>query len=97
MSEQALLFAMDRLGIQSSGGEKERRRAVRLVSLMHGRHGHGPDGATCKGCAHWVTKAHYAGLFRKCELYRADGFDSSDWRGKWPACGSYQQTREGQS
>lgn len=91
MSE-ATLFAMERLGIESKAtSERERRRAIRLVSLMHGKHGHGPEGARCQTCTHWIQTG-YSGIgktYRKCELYRRDGYDSSDWRGKWPACGAH--------
>lgn len=71
-----------------------REGAQRRLGAMHGRHGHGPEGQTCRGCAHLVRKGGYGGArnksFLKCELYNRDGFEGTDWQARWLACGAYK-------
>ena len=57
------------------------------LGKMHGLHGHGPEGQTCKGCVHLLR-----GGYLKCELYGVTSCESSDWRAKWPACGKFKAT-----
>lgn len=93
VSEAQTLFAMLRLGIDSKAtSERERNRALRLVLLMHGKHGHAPEGTHCRTCTHWIKTGFRDKTYRKCELYRTGGYDSSDWRGKWPACGAHHDS-----
>ena len=59
------------------------------IGQMHGRHGHGPEGATCGTCKHLRAK-QYTNTYFKCLLYGDTGGPASDWRKKWPACGRYE-------
>jgi len=96
-------------GKVSKRTEADRQGQLRRLGSMHAKHGHGPEGVTCKECAHLIRKAAHGGMsqrsaeragqvlhgktFLKCELYNVNGYEGSDWRAFWPACGQLQ--REG--
>jgi hypothetical protein len=55
--------------------------------------GSGPDGETCKTCAHY-TRVHYqAGIFRKCGLNEAKWTHGpgSDIKARSPACAKWER------
>jgi hypothetical protein len=56
---------------------------------MRQRHGPGPEGQTCAGCWHWVSVEGNTRYYRKCEVYGISQAESTDWRGRWPACGAF--------
>lgn len=62
---------------------------------MHAKHGHGPEGQACRDCAHLIHKSGWRGnggkSFLKCELYARDGYEGTDWRARWPACGQFKK------
>lgn len=59
---------------------------------MHAEHGHGPAGETCRHCEHLMGNRMRSGrVFLKCERYNAGGYESTDWRAKWPACGAFKK------
>jgi len=61
------------------------------LGKMHGLHGHGPEGQTCKNCDHLLRSRFHDSKYLKCELYGVTRCESSDWRAKWPACGKFQE------
>jgi hypothetical protein len=80
----------------SARTQRDREGQLRRLATMHGRHGHGAEGQTCRGCAHLIHKRtgrrggyHDDARFLKCELYNAEGYEGTDWRAKWPACGAF--------
>jgi hypothetical protein len=104
MSDQARLFeGSGPLLTFAPGGTKrteaDHRAQLHRIGTMHNRHGHGAEGQTCKGCAHLIPKgvgrytSNDGKRFLKCELYNAGGYEGTDWRAKWPACGAFK--REG--
>lgn len=54
--------------------------------------GHGPDGITCKNCAH-LLRYHQGARWMKCNLSKMTQSVASDWRAGWPACGKYEETK----
>lgn len=66
----------------------ERRR----LATMHGKHGHGPDGQTCKSCAFLKRHAGAGSSWLKCRRYGVTRSEASDWRAKWPACGAFTES-----
>lgn len=83
-----------RPGTHTKTATKRRESENRRLGKMHAQHGHGADGQTCKGCVFLVHKNGWrvngGKSFLKCERYNAGGYDSTDWRSKWPACGAYR-------
>jgi hypothetical protein len=44
----------------------------------------------CGDCAHLVsTRWRSRRVFFKCELYDRKGYEGTDWRARWPACGQF--------
>lgn len=68
--------------------EKERRR----LQAMHARHGHGPEGRTCRDCM-FLERHRFNKTYLKCRRYNVTSSEATDWRASWPACGAFQ--REG--
>jgi hypothetical protein len=69
-----------------------RAGAVRRLASIHGKFGHGREGNTCKGCVHLIRRHGNTKSFLKCELYRRDGYEGTDWQARWPACGAWTMT-----
>jgi len=95
MSDQPRLFAGGGPLLTFAPGGRPRTQAahaamLRRLGTMHGKHGHGPEGQTCTECEHLITKPSNGKRFLKCELYNAGGYEGTDWRGKWPACGAFK-------
>jgi hypothetical protein len=65
--------------------DSERRR----LGAMHARHGHGPEGQTCRNCA-FLERHTYAKTYLKCRRYNVTSSEATDWRAKWPACGAFE-------
>jgi hypothetical protein len=53
--------------------------------------GPGPDGATCKTCAHLVSY-QWSKRYYKCDLRRMSACAATDHRVAWRACGKYEVT-----
>lgn len=43
----------------------------------------------CKDCEHYIGYRYHDYNRRKCEVYGDTRSESSDWAGKWQACGLY--------
>ena len=50
------------------------------------RHGRGPEGETCRTCAHLVATSPTGKTYWKCDRYSLSNSDASDFRSKWDAC-----------
>lgn len=72
----------------------QRASARRRLGLMHARHGHGPDGQTCKNCR-YLTRIRYANTYLKCSRYNVSSSEATDWRARWPACGAFKEVARG--
>ena len=72
------------------------RKGKRKATLPKGNAapiGSGPDGETCKTCAHSYSRS-MAKRYYKCELVRATGGPATDIRLKWPACSRWERKRK---
>ena len=56
--------------------------------------GYGPDGATCKDCAHFVRLPYRGQTYRKCNLRKITHGKASDHKALWPACKRYEARTE---
>ena len=65
--------------------DSERRR----LGAMHARHGHGPEGQTCRNCT-FLLRRGYTKSILKCRRYNVTSYEATDWRAGWPACGAFQ-------
>ncbi len=61
------------------------------VITMFKRYGRGEPGKTCKNCKHFFSYRHGKRVFYKCELFGISRSEATDWRGKYPACGKYEE------
>jgi hypothetical protein len=52
--------------------------------------GPGPDGKTCKTCAHLVRR-EYAKTYYKCDKRSMSRSEATDHRVGWRACGKYEE------
>lgn len=52
--------------------------------------GYGPDGATCKSCAHLIRDDWHNKTYLKCNLRKHTRGAGSDHRASWPACKKYE-------
>jgi len=52
-------------------------------------YGAGPDGKTCRTCAHCVATGINT-TYHKCDMTKPTRGPSTDWRVSWPACGKYE-------
>jgi len=79
-----------RPGKVSKRTQAQRAAEIRRLGSMHNRHGHGPEGQQCGACAHIVRRSWDGRkTFLKCELYNSKGYEGTDWRARWPACGQF--------
>ena len=49
----------------------------------------GKSEGLCKDCQHYIGYRYHDYNRRKCEIYGDTRSESSDWAGKWQACGLY--------
>lgn len=68
---------------------KAAKHRARTIDVMRRRHGAGPEGATCQGCANLVRSGGGDGTFPKCSAFRISCSEATDWRLRWPACGKF--------
>lgn len=64
------------------------------VLAMFKRYGRGEPGKICKTCKHFVGYRRNK-TFYKCELFGVTHGEATDWRGKYPACGKYEEDTNG--
>jgi hypothetical protein len=63
----------------------ERRR----LATMHARHGHGPEGVSCRNCI-FLERHRYTKTYLKCRRYNVTSSEATDWRASWPSCGAFE-------
>ena len=81
MSEQPALFP----GLEAPEPKRLRRHAEML--WLYGR----CEGHHCRECGHLVRKLGGAGVFFKCAIAGVSDSAATDWRGKFEACGKFEQ------
>jgi hypothetical protein len=69
---------------------KNGAKMIRLYGL------HMPQGYRCGDCIHLVEQ-NYDKTYFKCNLFRVSASATSDWRKKWPACGKFEERKQGGS
>lgn len=74
----------------STRAEANRRREAARRARMRTKFGLGPEGVTCKSCAHLRRLGHHDSSYLKCLKYGVSHSEATDWRAKWPACGAYE-------
>lgn len=52
--------------------------------------GAGPDGVTCKGCAHLVRNSGHSKNYYKCHFRGNTSGPGTDHKVRWPACSKYE-------
>jgi hypothetical protein len=73
------------------GAPKPRTKKPKIVgNPCVARFGVGPDGATCKGCAHLYRMHWHDYKYPKCDLRKLTHGPGSDHRVNWLACGKYE-------
>jgi len=72
---------------------EEEFSASELISSpnpMVRENGSGPEGASCRGCAHLYGK-RYNRIYYKCGLRGDTNGPGTDHRVRWPACARYKE------
>lgn len=67
---------------------------MKKIELMRKYFGNGPEGKKCKECVNCVKVRQADRQYRKCEVYGVTGSESSDWAGRWDACGHFGKEPE---
>lgn len=74
---------------ESIARARQKGQARPKIEAMYARYGSGPDGQTCKDCAHLIALAH-ARNYYKCKVFGVTSGPATDWRVKWLACGAFE-------
>lgn len=69
----------------------QERQIVKRPLAYAAAPGSGPEGKTCKTCAHRVRKQGNTKFYNKCDLVRWSRSDATDIRVSSPACWRYEE------
>jgi hypothetical protein len=69
------------------------KRPNQLLS-MHGAYGAGPKDKKCGDCFFITRDTHHNKAYFKCQIFGVTRGQGSDFRKKWPSCGSFKQKEE---
>lgn len=62
---------------------------MRKIDLMYAAFGIDPRCRRCKDCPCLVRTAPTSRAYYKCSVYGESSAESTDWAGKWMACGRF--------
>ena len=62
---------------------------LRKIDLMHSEFGTAEG--KCKDCCHYTRYKYHNKPYRKCEVYGISCAESTDWCGKYDACGLFNK------
>lgn len=63
---------------------------LRKIARMHSLFGES-KGNKCKDCCHFHREQYRGRYYRKCLIYGDTQSETSDWAGKYDACGLYNK------
>ena len=67
---------------------------MRKIDLMHATFGIDPQCRRCKDCPCLVRVTPTSRAYYKCTVYGESSAESTDWAGKWMACGRFGKPLE---